>query len=438
MTKKIGFWAVLAIVMGSQIGSGVLMLPASLAPYGKMSLMGWLVSGLGAIALSLVFASLCHAYPKTGGPHVYVAQTFGRNWAFFSGWTYWVISWVSSTAVIVASIGYLSPILNAWIKPEYYLVLEALLLFMITVLNLKGVSSAGRAEFFLTLMKFIPLVLLPIAGLFYFDMANFTVSASAQTLTPTETLARVTLLTLWGFIGLESATTPAGSVENPQKTIPKAIVIGTVLVALLYFLNSMGIMGMLPGEALSNSNAPYVDATQAMFGGHWHIMISVMASIVCIGTLNAWMLASGQIALGLSQDKLLPAYFGKTNASGAPYVALLISAVGILPLLYLSSQQTLAQTITHIIDVSVVAFLFVYFICCLAFLKITRDQQSFIIIKLAKLTYGIIALVFCGWVIYQTDIKTLGLAGIFVLSGVPVFAYQYFSKTSGFRKQSKA
>ncbi len=430
-----GFWAVLAIVMGSQIGSGVLMLPASLAPYGKMSLLGWAVSGFGAVALSLVFASLCHAYPKTGGPHVYVAESFGRTWGFFSGWTYWVISWVSSTAVIIASIGYLSPILSPWVSPEYYIILEIILLFTITYLNLKGVTAAGRAEFFLTLMKFIPLILLPLLGLIYFDIGHFTVSAEAQALTPTETLARVTLLTLWGFIGLESATTPAGSVANPKKTIPKAIVIGTILVALLYFLNSIGIMGLLPGEQLAQSHAPYVDATQAIFGGHWHILISVMASIVCIGTLNAWMLASGQIALGLSQDNLLPGYFGKTNEKNAPYVALFISAIGILPLLFLSAQHTLAQKITHIIDVSVIAFLFVYFICCLAFLKITHRQAGSIFLKLVKNTYGLIALFFCGWVIYQTNSDTLILAGLFVLTGIPVYTYLYFSKKINFKNQ---
>lgn len=433
-----GFWAVLGIVIGSQIGSGVLMLPASLAPYGKMSLLGWIVSGLGAIALSLVFAGLCHAYPKTGGPHVYVSETFGRSWGFFTGWTYWVISWVSSTAVIVASIGYLSPILSPWIDHQYYLILEILLLMVITYLNLKGVSAAGRAEFILTLMKFVPLVLLPIIGLWYFDLANFTVSSAAQALTPTETLARVTLLTLWGFIGLESATTPAGSIENPQKTIPKAIVIGTILVALLYFLNSVGIMGLLPGESLARSNAPYVDATQAIFGGQWHIVISIMASIVCIGTLNAWMLASGQIALGLSQDKLLPNFFGKKNNNDAPYIALLISAIGILPMLYLISQQTLAEKITYIIDVSVIAFLYVYFICCLAFIKISLKQPGGIFRKLSKLTYGLIALIFCGWIIYQTDINTLGLAGLFVLSGLPVYVYLNISKKSGSEAKLKA
>lgn len=429
MRKKIGFWAVLAIVMGSQIGSGVLMLPASLAPYGKMSLVAWVVSGLGAIALSLVFAGLCHSYPKTGGPHVYVAETFGRTAAFFSGWTYWVISWVSSTAVIVASIGYLSPIIGQWIAPDYYLGLEIILLLFITSLNLKGVSSAGRAEFFLTLIKFVPLVLLPTIGLFYFNADNFMVSAAAQSLTPAETLARVTLLTLWGFIGLESATTPAGSVENPQKTIPKAIVIGTLLVALLYFLNSVGIMGLLPGETLAQSNAPYVAATQAMFGGHWHIIISIMASLVCIGTLNAWMLASGQIALGLAQDKFLPSYFGKKTKEDAPYVALLISAIGILPLLFLSAQQTLAEKITHIIDVSVVAFLFVYLICCLAFLKMTYQRAlDSRLIKFFRMGYGIIALLFCSWIIYQTPMHVLGLAGLFVLSGIPVFIYMHLSK----------
>ncbi len=112
MSRKIGFWSVFALVTGSQIGSGVFMLPANLAPYGFYSLAGWLFSGAGAIALALVFAGLCARFPQTGGPHVYVHHAFGRGWAFFTGWTYWVISWVSTTAVVVVSIGYLTPIIG--------------------------------------------------------------------------------------------------------------------------------------------------------------------------------------------------------------------------------------------------------------------------------------------------------------------------------------
>src|SRR5580704_3865971 len=106
MSQKIGFWAVFALVAGSQIGSGVFMQPASLAPFGLYGLFGWLISGAGAIALALVFAWLCANFPKTGGPCVYMQEAFGPVVGYFTGWTYWVISWVSTTVLFVAAVGY--------------------------------------------------------------------------------------------------------------------------------------------------------------------------------------------------------------------------------------------------------------------------------------------------------------------------------------------
>src|SRR5437879_699390 len=123
MSRRIGFWSVFALVTGSQIGSGVFMSPATLAPYGIWGLLGWVVSGLGALSLALVFSELCTRFPKTGGPHVYVKEAFGKTAAFFTGWTYWIVSFVSTTAVIVTSIGYLSPLLP--FEPGFfYVVLE--------------------------------------------------------------------------------------------------------------------------------------------------------------------------------------------------------------------------------------------------------------------------------------------------------------------------
>ncbi|NBX72029.1 amino acid permease, partial [bacterium] len=171
MSNKIGFWSVFAIVTGSQIGSGIFILPATLAPYGVFSVLGWLISGLGAVALALVFGQLCAKFPKTGGPHVYVKEAFGSTASFFTGWTYWVISWVSTTAVIVASIGYLTPILGPQ-SAFSNLMMELVLLFSITMLNCKGVKTAGSAEFFLTCIKVIPLFIIPLIALFYFDSTN--------------------------------------------------------------------------------------------------------------------------------------------------------------------------------------------------------------------------------------------------------------------------
>jgi APA family basic amino acid/polyamine antiporter len=282
MSQKIGFWAVFALVAGSQIGSGIFMQPASLAPYGRYSIYGWLISATGAITLALVFSWLCSKYPKTGGPCVYAEAAFGQTTGFFVGWTYWIISWVSTTVLFVASIGYLSPLLGHP-SANVRLVLELLLLFFLTWLNLRGVVAAGKAEFILSLLKVIPLFLLPAIAIFYFDSGNLVVDPNVINKNQiSDALGSVALLTLWGFIGLETATTAAGAVENPSKTIPKAIFWGTLFVALLYMFNSIAIMGLIPGPELALSKAPYADVAQSIFGGSWHLVVSAIAAIVCI------------------------------------------------------------------------------------------------------------------------------------------------------------
>jgi APA family basic amino acid/polyamine antiporter len=420
-SNKIGFWSVFALVTGSQIGSGVFTLPALLAPYGAFSLVGWLIAGVGAVALALVFGGLCGQFPRTGGPHVYVYQAFGPNAAFFTGWTYWVISWVSTTAVIVASVGYLSPLIGNQ-SAEVYLLLEVALLLAITGLNLKGLKAAGHAEFFLTLLKFVPLLVIPILALVYFNPNNFVMTPATMALSTPQLLSQVTLLTLWGFIGVESATAPAGCVENPCQTIPRAIIFGTLCVAVLYMINSIGIMGLIPGAELAQSKAPYVDAAQRVFGGSWHLVVSVMASVVCIGTLNAWMLASGQVALGLAEDKFLPHFFAKKNVNEAPYFGLLTSCAGIIPLLILTSSDSLSHQITAIIDFSVIAFLFVYLLCGLAYAKVLRRQGCR---SVCRWIYTCVAIGFCLWVLYETPLKTLAISSLFVISGVPAYTLWY-------------
>jgi len=420
MSRKIGFWSVFALVTGSQIGSGVFMLPASLAPFGLLSLGGWLISGLGAIALALVFAQLCAWLPKTGGPHVYVQAAFGPSAAFFTGWTYWVISWVSTTVVIIASVGYLTPLIG-YSSPTLNLFLEIVLLLAVTALNFRGVSTAGRAEFLLTALKVIPLLIVPLLALCYFNISNFSLDATVASLSTAQILSRVALLTLWGFIGLESATAAAGSVENPSKTIPLAVVAGTICVAILYLINSLGIMGVIPGSELMNSSAPYADAVRSVVGGNWHLIITAIASLICIGTLNAWTLTSGQIALGLAQDRLMPELFARKNKYDAPFWGLMISCIGILVLLIMTASQSLASQVLTIIDFSVTAFLFVYGICCLAFFKLLLQKNERGLGLLRSLIYGCIAFAFCAWVIYETSLYTILVASLFTLSGVPLY-----------------
>jgi APA family basic amino acid/polyamine antiporter len=425
--SRIGFWALVSVVINSQIGSGIFISPTILAPYGYFSLAGWVISGSAALCLAIVFSSLCKFLPRTGGPHAYVKSAFGPHVAFFVGWSYWLVSWVSTVVVVIASIGYLSPFIGDRGQITY-LTLEIILAIFITILNLRGVFAAGKVGFFLNILKFIPLFLLPVIALFYFKSSNFTVSNDIASLNVTQILGQVSILTMWGFIGVETGTTPAGSVENPSKTIPKALICGTMCVALFYLLNSIGIIGLLPEETLAKSKSPYVDAAQYIFGGNWHFIISIMVTFVCIGTINAWTLISGQIILGLAEDELMPKIFTKRNAYQSPHWGILASSIGIIIILIFTSNENLTKQISSIIDYSVTVFLFVYLICCIATIKLFIKEH--LTLNVFQKLCILVAIIFCSCVIYETSKEALITSSLFVLSGLPIYLFWYLRKRS--------
>ncbi len=428
MSQKMGFWAVFALVTASQIGSGVLNLPAAIAPYGYCGILGWAIASSGAIALALVFATLCTWYPETGGPHVYAHKAFGAFTAFFTGWTYWVISWFSTTAVIIACTSYITPLIGDQ-DPSIYCGLQMLLLLAIIWLNLKGVKIAGAVEIFLTFIKCLLILIIPFIAIFFFKATNIITDTSVANLSLSYAASRTALLILWGFIGLEAATASAESVENPTKTIPKAVILGTLTVALLYLLNTITIMGLIPGNILMLSKAPYADAAQYMFGNNWYLIVSFLASIGLIGTLNAWILTSSQVALGLANDGFLPRFFMHKNSNDVPVYGLLISCLGIVPLLVLTMDANLTNQIIYIIDVSVTAFLFVYLICAFGFLKLLAQQQKIWQISTGSLlwqwTFGLVAIIFCCWILYNQTINMILIASLFVVSALPLYFFWY-------------
>ncbi|MCV3769179.1 MAG: amino acid permease, partial [Wolbachia pipientis] len=302
-----------------------------------------------------------------------------------------------------------------------YLLLKLLLLIIITLINLRGVATAGHVELFLTLIKILVLFVIPIAALFFFDKNNFIVSKEISNFTISQILARSTLLTLWCFIGVELATVPAGSVDNPIKTIPKAIVFGTICVVGIYFINNFAIMGLINGNDLVNSRAPYVDAVKIIFPGNWHIIVSITAFIFCIGSLNVWVLSSGQIVFGLAQDKLVPQFFAKKNRYGSPFWGIIISSIGTAILLILISSNNFSKQITSVINFSTVSFLLVYLSCSLAFLKVVIKERK----NYCQFLIGIVATIFCFWVIYETSISTLLISSLFTVSGMPLYLFWY-------------
>ncbi len=419
MSRKLKFQSVVSLVIGSQIGSAVFLLPARLVVLGPISLFGWLISGTGAILLALVFAQLSMLVSKGGGPQVYIEKAFGRGAAFFTAWTYWIISWVGSIAIIIAAVGYLCP-LTGISNPFIILLLEIGIIATITLINIRGTVLAGSLEIFLTIIKCAPLIIIPLAGLFFLNMDHFQPleSNSAHALS---SLNKASLMTFWGFIGLETATTTAAIIENPRKTIPRAVITGTIVVACIYIFNSVGVMGIVPPQILANSQAPYADATQILFGNGWNIAIAVIAFITCIGTLNAWILTSGQIASEAAKNGLFPSFFAKTNRSGAPYVSLLLALGCIVPILCLTLTPNILTLLNTVIDISVIIFILIYLCCSLAYIKILSQspKKSYLYWTIALLGAG-----FCVWILMFISLQNLIFCSLFFLSGVPIYLWQ--------------
>lgn len=187
-------------------------------------------------------------------------------------------------------------------------------------------------------------------------------------------------------------------------------------------------MGLIPGDQLMNSCEPYADAARILFGGSWHMLISVIASISCMVALNGWMLTSGQVALGLAQDGFLPAFFARKNRFNAPYWSLIISGVGMVLLLLFTANEALASRIFRIIGFSVVTFLFVYVLCCLAFFKLLLQKRGDVFFSIRSALRGVFALGFCLWVIMGTPWQVLLIASFFTMSGLPFYFYFFRSR----------
>src|SRR5688572_8163416 len=249
--RPLGLWSATALVVGSIIGSGVFLLPASLAPYGASSLIGWAITLFGAVMLALTFAKLATRWPHTGGPYTFARAGFGDLAGFGVAWSYWISTWTTNAAIAVAfagSMGSIFPGLTA--TPLRSAACALVALWACIAINLAGVREVGRAQVVLTVLKFVPLLVFGGIAIWFVDGTHYQpLNPTTQTL-PHAVNATVAL-TLWALLGLEAATVPAGSIDNPERTVPRATVLGTSLAGLATILACSAVLGLLPAEQLA-------------------------------------------------------------------------------------------------------------------------------------------------------------------------------------------
>ena len=324
--RRIGLVTATALVLGNMIGSGVFMLPATLAPYGGYSLVGWLVSAAGALLLAGVFYRLARRSPRAGGPYAYSREAFGDCVGFLVAWIYWFSSIGGNAAIAVAFASYLSTLVPAVGANPLLGALAALAaIWAATFVNMAGVRSAGVVQVATTALKIAPLLALALFGLVHFDPHLLAPGKDAGS--PWNAIDVSMTATLFAFVGVECATIPAGHVRDPEKTIPRATLLGTLIAALVYVACTTAVMGMLPAPVLAKSQAPFAEAGRLLWGGWASWLIAGAAAISCFGALNGWTLIAGQFPQAVAQDGLFPRFFARESGRGAPAPALLVAAV---------------------------------------------------------------------------------------------------------------
>jgi len=408
---------VVSLVMGNMIGSGIFLLPASLAPYGGLAIVGWLISTCGALLLALVFARLARLDPAAGGPYAYTRKAFGDLPAFLVAWGYWISMWTSLGALAVAFVGYLSPFFPAAVhNPATAALLAIGVVWALVAINVLGVRTAAWVQVATTILKVIPLVAVAALGLVNFESSHFAIRESDGAWL--SSVPAVATLTLWALLGLESATVPAESIENPERTIPRATVVGTLLTGVIYIVSTVGVMSLLPPATLGQSTAPFADAARVVGGDRAAAAIALGAAISCFGALNGWVLLVGQLPLAVARDGLFPKIFGQLSARGTPVAGMLIAGALATALVAMNYTRGLVDLFTFMILLATLNTLIPYVFSSLA-IFLLRDRHQ-------KLTAGValvaaLAFVYSFWAMGGAGAETVYYGFLLLIAGLPVF-----------------
>jgi len=422
---SLGLWTCIALVTGNMIGSGIFLLPSSLAPFGLLAIAGWVVTAGGAICLALVFARLTPMIPKAGGPYAYTREAYGDFAGFWVAWGYWIALWTGNAAIAVAFGSYLKVFIPALEGNTLACGLAAIsAVWLLTLVNAMGVRRAALLQMVTVILKLAPLLAIGTVGLLWMKPVNFQ-PAVPPGINPVAAISSVMTLTLWAFLGMESATIPANAVRDPARTIPRATIIGTVLSSCVYIVSTLAVMGAVPRELLASSQAPFADAARLMWGDAGYHLVGFGAIVSCFGVLNGWMLLAGQFPAAAARDGMFPALFGKMSSRGVPAVATAIAAtlITVMLLFNYSGESTLVSVFNFAILLATLSTLIPYAFCSLAEILMRRIRKEQHLMPRRYHVIAGIAFLYSGWSIYGAGAQTVLLGFMLLVSGIPIYVW---------------
>jgi APA family basic amino acid/polyamine antiporter len=417
--QDLGFWMCTALVVGNTIGIGIFMLPASLAPYGFNALIGWGVTVLGMTVLARVFARLAREFPSADGPYAYIQATAGEGPAFLAIWCYWVSCWITNAAIAIGVVAYLSRVVPA-LEAVPAAVQAVALIWVFVVVNALGARMGGSVQVLTTVLKLLPMAAVIVLGawLLLSEPAAYTRHPPTTPLSLASLMAASTVA-LFAMLGIESAAVPAGRVRDPERTIPRATTVGTLLTAAIYLAVSSMALLLIPQDELARSTAPFVDLLERTGGAGNGSVLALFVVISGLGALNGWTLLVGELTATMARHGSLPARLGQLNRFGAPGVALALTGVFATAMVLMNYSRSLVEGFTFLTLVVTAANLPLYLLCAFALAVLWKRgerpaRRDLLVLGLLGTAYSIFAFVGLG---REPFLWSLALAA----AGLPVF-----------------
>jgi APA family basic amino acid/polyamine antiporter len=415
--RKLGLFAAIALVMGNMIGSGVFLLPASLAPFGWNAVAGWIVTTAGTLVLAWVLAALTRARPLARDPAGFVLEAFGEFPAFLVGWIYWVSVWTAVVSIAVAAVSYLSAFVPEIGKTPMSPALCAIaLVWAMTLVNLGGVHAAGRFQIVTVLLKLVPLIAVIVIAAAVLGSGTGEIRPFVMSELNGTDLRGAAALTLFALLGFECASIAAARVENPAVNVPRATMWGTGLTGLLYLLVCSAIALMLPEAVAATSPAPFAIFVERYWSAGPAALVTVFAIVSCVGAINGWVLLQGELPRAMAERGMLPRWFAGTDRHGTPRRALLVSSVIATLCLALNASRDMQGIYEFVLLLSTSAALWLYLACALAALRMKVVRG-----------FAFAGTIYALWTLWGAGVEASGWSLVLMAAGVPL----YFSARRG-------
>jgi amino acid transporter len=425
LKRKLNTFDVTSLVVGSIIGADIYVAAALGAKLvGPFSLILWVAAGGIAIVIALSFAYCVTILPKVGGPYSYIKEVAGPFDGFMVGWALFLAEWLSLAVFPVAFTKYFLSFFPH-LGPQYQILLKAIFIAIILFTNLIGIKKAGKFNDSLTIGKLAPLLLLMLAGLLFIAWRPNIMVKNFQPFLKGNFFGfgQALVLIFWAYAGFELSTLPADEIQNPSRTIPKAIIIGMFIVTVFYLITNFVILSVLNQQSLAASPTPLIDAAARIFSltrtiaivGSFIIGIGALISIM--GADESGTIGTSRLAYAMALDGLLPHIFSRLHPSfQTPYLGLILICVT-------AFIASVFGSLTSLINASVFLLSFSYLATCIATLLLARKYPDASKNLKGKKIIPILGIIFSGLLMTQVKFQQILISLILLAIGIPIYIY---------------